>query len=156
MESTKENGFKQWAILELMGHRRLAGLVSETTLAGGAFLRIDVPSPCTGISATWCPRCGDCKCPRPAEAKDDPSCPLHHPGSEHGESIVATQFYSPSSVYCLTPTTEELARKVAAGVQPGPITEWDLPKPPKAIGGRRHDESDDDEADDGPDDDRPF
>jgi len=35
--------FDSWAILELMGHRRLAGRVSEATLAGGSFLRIDVP-----------------------------------------------------------------------------------------------------------------
>lgn len=35
--------FDSWAILELMGHRRLAGRVSEAMLAGGSFLRIDVP-----------------------------------------------------------------------------------------------------------------
>lgn len=32
-----------WAILELMGHRRLAGWVSEQTVAGTAMLRLDVP-----------------------------------------------------------------------------------------------------------------
>jgi hypothetical protein len=37
------DAFESWAILELMGHRRLAGLVSEATIAGGTFLRIDVP-----------------------------------------------------------------------------------------------------------------
>ena len=35
--------FDDWAVLELMGHRRLGGRVREVTLAGGAFLRIDVP-----------------------------------------------------------------------------------------------------------------
>lgn len=34
--------FDEWAVLELMGHRRLAGRVSEVELAGAAFLRIDV------------------------------------------------------------------------------------------------------------------
>jgi hypothetical protein len=34
-----------WAILELMGHRRLGGRISEATIAGGAFLRIDIPHP---------------------------------------------------------------------------------------------------------------
>jgi hypothetical protein len=34
--------FDQWALLELMGHRRLAGKVSEQTIAGQGFLRIDV------------------------------------------------------------------------------------------------------------------
>jgi hypothetical protein len=33
-----------WAILELMGHRRIAGIVSEATVAGGAFIRIDTPA----------------------------------------------------------------------------------------------------------------
>ncbi|MGH2615672.1 MAG: hypothetical protein ACRDJC_10570 [Thermomicrobiales bacterium] len=40
-----DNGFEGWAILELMGHRRLGGRVSEATIAGGAFLRIDIPHP---------------------------------------------------------------------------------------------------------------
>lgn len=34
--------FEGWAILELMGHRRLAGKVSEVTIAGTPFIRIDV------------------------------------------------------------------------------------------------------------------
>ena len=40
-----ENGIDGWAILELMGHRRLGGRVSEATIAGGAFIRIDMPHP---------------------------------------------------------------------------------------------------------------
>jgi hypothetical protein len=36
-------GFNEWAIVELMGHRKLAGKVSEQTIASAAFLRIDVP-----------------------------------------------------------------------------------------------------------------
>lgn len=32
-----------WAILELMGHRRLAGYVSEQEVAGKGFIRLDVP-----------------------------------------------------------------------------------------------------------------
>jgi len=34
----------EWAIVELMGHRRLAGRVTGVTVAGAPFLRIDVPS----------------------------------------------------------------------------------------------------------------
>lgn len=34
--------FDSWAILELFGHRRLAGRVSEQDLAGGRLLRIDI------------------------------------------------------------------------------------------------------------------
>lgn len=32
-----------WAIIELMGHQRMAGLVTEETVAGHGFLRVDVP-----------------------------------------------------------------------------------------------------------------
>ncbi len=37
--------FKQWAIIELMGHQQIAGFVTEATIAGGAFIRVDVPNP---------------------------------------------------------------------------------------------------------------
>lgn len=39
-EQTKE--YEGWAILELMGHRRLIGYLQEVTIAGAAMLRIDV------------------------------------------------------------------------------------------------------------------
>lgn len=44
--------FSGWAILELMGHRRLAGHVSEVEFAGGKFVRIDVPGDEDGDVAT--------------------------------------------------------------------------------------------------------
>lgn len=91
--------FEGWAILELMGHRRLGGYVSEATVAGAGFLRIDVPG-------------------------DD--------GGADPDSMVATQFYSPSSVYCLTPVTEEMARAVAARNRPQPVQRWELPAVAKA------------------------
>lgn len=43
-ETPQEPGFIGWAILELMGHRRLAGFVSEATLAGVTMVRLDIPS----------------------------------------------------------------------------------------------------------------
>lgn len=78
-----------WAVLELMGHRKLAGQVSVVQIGGHAFFRIDVPDP-----------------------------------GAHG----STQFYSPAAVYCLTPTTEEVARGYAARVQPRPVERWELPQ----------------------------
>jgi hypothetical protein len=36
--------FKSWAVLELMGHRKLAGIVSEQAMFGTGLIRIDVPS----------------------------------------------------------------------------------------------------------------
>jgi hypothetical protein len=81
--------FDEWVILELMGHRRLAGRLREQEIAGDGFLRLDV---------------------FPGQAKE-PS---------------ATQFYRPGAVYCITPTTERIARQVAEGTDPGPVTRWEL------------------------------
>ncbi len=41
-----DNGkkFDEWAIVELFGHQKIVGKVSEAVLAGGAFLRVDVPA----------------------------------------------------------------------------------------------------------------
>lgn len=36
--------FDEWAKVELFGHNVIIGKVSEATLAGGAFLRVDVPA----------------------------------------------------------------------------------------------------------------
>jgi hypothetical protein len=85
--SDDQKGFEGWAILELMGHRRLVGRLSEATIAGAAFVRIDV-----------------------ADAN----------GNE------TTQFYSPSAIYALTPTTEEIARLAAKTNSVQPISAWEL------------------------------
>lgn len=82
-------GIEGWAILELMGHRRLGGYISEATAAGALMVRIDVPHP-----------------------------------QKLGESA-ATQFYNPTAIYAITPTTEETARAIARGA-PEPISRWDL------------------------------
>ena len=45
--------FDEWALVELFGHQKIVGKVTETSMAGGAFLRVDVPAlppdgqPCT-------------------------------------------------------------------------------------------------------------
>ncbi|MCB9507946.1 MAG: acetyltransferase [Myxococcales bacterium] len=33
-----------WAIVEVMGHRRFAGLIDEQVIAGAGFIRVDVPA----------------------------------------------------------------------------------------------------------------
>jgi len=40
-ENTK---FEHWALVELMGHQRISGLVSEFTIAGKGMIRVDVPN----------------------------------------------------------------------------------------------------------------
>jgi hypothetical protein len=87
MTTQDKEQFNQWCILELMGHRRLAGKVTETTLCGGGFLRIDIPM-------------------------------------KNGTN--STEYYAPAAVYCITPTTEEIARKLALQYQPEPISPWEF------------------------------
>ena len=86
MQNTK---FEEWAILELMGHRRLAGKITDAVIGGGAFLRLDIPM-------------------------DDDKW--------------TTQYYSPQSVYCISPVSEELARMVAKNNQPAPVHRWEFPQ----------------------------
>ena len=100
MSEYEQDTFEGWAILELMGHRRLGGFVRAQELAGKGFIRIDVP------------------------ATDD------HEG--------ATQFYNPDSLYALTPTTEEIALKIAQDA-PMPVNRWEL----KAIEARGTPSADD-------------
>jgi hypothetical protein len=104
--TAEADAFEGWAILELMGHRRLAGWIQEQQIAGAAFIRLDVP--------------GD-------------------------EGPVATQFYAPAAVYCITPTTEEIARGLATRARPAPVTRWELPQAPSDVDVDALDAGDDDE-----------
>lgn len=106
MTLTATPAYEGWAIVELMGHRRLAGKVSEATQFGVAMLRLDVPTREGG----WC-----------------------------------SQFYGGSSIYCLTPTTEEIARATALRTQPEPLHRWELPAPAQVAdddGYRKDDDTD--------------
>jgi hypothetical protein len=91
---TAEERFDEWAVVEVMGHRRLAGRVTEQRLAGADLLRVDIPI--------------------------------------HGGEF-ATQYYGGSSIFCLTPVTEEVARAVACRNTPEPIHRWELPAAVAAV-----------------------
>lgn len=79
-----------WAIVEVMGHRRFAGLVGEKVIGGQSFVRIDVPE------------CGS-------------------------EKPAFTKLFGPSSIYCISPVSEQLARVAAARSYVPPVSEYDLP-----------------------------
>jgi len=85
-----EEAFKSWAILELFGHRRLAGFVQEVEIAGKGMLRIDIP--------------------------------------KNETEILTTQFYSPDSMYGLTPVSEEIARELAKRIDAAPVQSYELPR----------------------------
>jgi hypothetical protein len=54
---------------------------------------------CTGLTATWCPVHGDCKCPHAfylgesdepqGRTLNDPQCPLHATTSSHAEGATS-------------------------------------------------------------------
>ena len=77
-----EEPFNGWAVVELMGHRVVAGHVSQARIAGNEMLRVDIH---------W----------------RDPA-----------RGIRVTQFYSGAAIYCLTPCSEEEARKQAGFFEP--------------------------------------
>ena len=47
MNETQDK-FEAWGLLELFGHQRLAGALSEQTIGGCHFIRIDIPE-CDGV-----------------------------------------------------------------------------------------------------------
>lgn len=50
---SEKESFEGWCVLELLGHRRVAGFVSEQEIAGAGMIRIDVPgSEAGGPAAT--------------------------------------------------------------------------------------------------------
>lgn len=93
----QEAAFESWAIVELMGHRKIAGKVTEKIIAGTPLLRIDVPAV--------------------------------------GDSKGLTQFYGASSIYCLTPTTEEICKRFAAMRREAPVSVFELKALPVALNG---------------------
>lgn len=87
IDQTRE-GFQGWAILELMGHRRLAGFVTDVAMFGTQMLRIDIPI---------------------------------------NENDKVTQFYGGTAIYCVTPSSEQIARGLAAQTQATlPVSSFEL------------------------------
>lgn len=43
MEQSTPGKFEEWGLLELFGHQRVAGKLSEQSIGGCAFIRVDVP-----------------------------------------------------------------------------------------------------------------
>lgn len=93
MTQPQDTDYEGWGILELMGHRKLAGKLSTQKVAGASFLRIDIPA---------------------------------KPGTAVETEFQATQFINATSIYAMHPTTEAVARAIAARISPEPVTTWDV------------------------------
>ena len=81
---------------EAASRRARAEGYTLTDVIIGGLGRYATPT-CTGMTATWCPRCGDCSCPyingQPEQGRtlNDPTCQLHAPSSPHAEVQRAAQ-----------------------------------------------------------------
>ena len=47
--------FEQWGIVELMGHQRAAGRLSEESIGGANMLRVDMPEMAPSLTPSWAP-----------------------------------------------------------------------------------------------------
>ena len=89
-----QEAFKEWALIEIMGHQRLAGFCSEQVIGGTPMIRVDVPE---------------------------------IEGDAQGTSY--TTFLGASSIYRLTPVSEQVASgTVVGGIVPGGIGLGDDPE----------------------------
>ena len=86
-----------WAILELMGHRKLAGFVSDDQ----GLVRIDVYT-------------------------EDPAGPVDPSRSPQPATPIATQWYGRAAIYCITASTMDMCLRIAQSHQPAPVGRWEL------------------------------
>lgn len=89
MEQTSEK-FDCWALIEVMGHSRYAGRVTEQAVGGCNFVRVDVPA---------------------FEG---------HPAF--------TKLLGQSSIFAITPVSEQVARGMAQQFRNSPVSVYDLPE----------------------------
>jgi hypothetical protein len=106
-----------WAIVELLGHVRLAGKLSEEEKFGAKMGRLDIPTsrPCTCANAS-------------KKLVDLPTIPCDKCGGAGFIHKFITQFFGGGSVYRISIVSEDVARHVAATTAPAPVSPWDFPK----------------------------
>lgn len=74
-----------WGIVEVMGHKKFAGHITEHVIGGAALIRVDVP------------------------AVESNALPVDN-------AAAFCKLIGVGSIYCITPTDEETARKAAAAL----------------------------------------
>ncbi len=95
---------KTWAIVELFGHSRLAGQISDHTLGGETFTRIDVPE----VSVTE------------TERVDGQAVPVRRVIQAH------TKLVGGKAIYSVAFVDEATALVAAHEILHTPITRWQL------------------------------
>ena len=118
MSEEKANGF--WAVVEMMGHVRIAGYVTEETRFGAALGRVDIPQPVNPCQA--CDSTG-----KVLPLGEGSTCPECGGTGKLGGGML-TQFFSGASLFRMTPCSEEVAREVAARCVTAPVSAFEMPR----------------------------
>jgi len=126
----QSQSFNTWAIVEVMGHKRFAGYVTEQTFGVATLIRVDVPETQQPERRSW-------------------------QGVRAARTTAAySKLIGVGSIYCITPCTEEVARRVAAVIEadndpiPVAIPEDRRLPAPTGVGAAAEDDADWDEVSD--------
>lgn len=117
-----ESSVEVWAIVELMGHVRLAGRLSEEEKFGAKMGRLDIPA---DVACTICGGSGNGQFNSGPNPTDDPCAACLGGGQVPG---FVTQLFGGGSVYRITIVSEAVARHAAKSTRPEPVQAWDFPK----------------------------
>jgi hypothetical protein len=118
-----ETKYEEWCIVELYGHNRIAGLVSEQVIGGAAMVRVDVP-----------------EVKREADRWNTSTLKYE----KVMETVAGfTKFFGAGAIYAITPTTQEIATAVAERLVVRPVSAFELPQL-KALNEPDHHHEDDD------------
>jgi hypothetical protein len=101
-QESKQPTFEGWALVEIFGHRKVAGMVSDVEMFGSRFCRIDEPD-------------------MPATTRKRSRYHVDRGYEEAEEAVPARQarshFYGAASIFGVTPCTEKVVREYLARVQ---------------------------------------
>lgn len=97
-QQAQQNGF--WAIVEIFGHQRIAGFLSEQTVGGQSFVRVDVPELAV--------------------------VPPGRYGGGDGPVAAHSKLYGGGAIYAITPVDETVAREAARQIRNKPLEAYGL------------------------------
>lgn len=110
MQTDQQQPFEQWAVVELFGHQRIAGKVTEQTIGGCSFVRVDVPALDTSTVTRY------------GRVETIPAAPGF------------TKLYGNGAIYGMTFVTEDTAKAAAANMRVQPIDAYGIEEMLRASG----------------------
>jgi hypothetical protein len=104
---SEQEKFESWAVVELFDHQQIAGLVTEASIGGCSFLRVDVP--------------------------DQPAVEKHSYYGSQPALPAYTRYFGNGAIYAMSPCTEDAARNVASRIRVKPPIAYIQPLAGSAI-----------------------